>query len=162
MSQFDLAGSWQYLGTITPQFEQWQRFPISTASFSPLIRLTFYDDFNFNKIGSFGYLRVAYNFPDTFFSKWSRIYPNFDRSVLSFPIPKELLLTSNVVTRHFEIMKRNKYNRPGWVVHDTQWSCAIESLELINLTNEDQILLNQVDTLEQVATIIQEQITQGD
>ncbi len=59
-------------------------------------------------------------------------------------------------------MKRNKYNRPGWQVHDTEWSCAIESLELINLTNEDQILLNQVDTLEQVATIIQEQITEGD
>ncbi|MDJ0844984.1 hypothetical protein [Crocosphaera sp.] len=86
MAQFDLAGSWQYLGTITPQFEQWQRFPVSTASFNPLIRLTFYDDFNFEKIGSYGYLRVAYNFPDRFFSKGTRIYPNFDRSVLSTDI----------------------------------------------------------------------------
>lgn len=162
MSQFDLAGQWQYLGTITPEFEQWRRFPISTASFSPLIRLTFYPQSDFESINSFAYLRVAYNFPDTFYSKWSRAYPSFDRSVISFPIPKELLLTSNVVTRHFEIMKRNKYNRKTWTVKDTRWSCAIESLELVNLTNEDQILLNQVDTLEQVATIIQEQITQGD
>ena len=59
-------------------------------------------------------------------------------------------------------MKRNKYNRPGWNVHDTEWSCAIESLELINLTNENQILLDQVETLEQVATIIQNQIPEGD
>ena len=47
-------------------------------------------------------------------------------------------------------------------VIDTNWSCAIESLELINLTNEEKILLNQVDTLEQVATIIQNQIPEGD
>ncbi len=87
MSQFDLAGQWQYLGIITPQFEDWQRFPISSNSFSPLIRLTFYDESDFKKIGSFGYLRVAYNFPDTFFSKWSRVYPSSNRSVLSFPIP---------------------------------------------------------------------------
>ena len=162
MSQFDLAGQWQYLGTVKPLFEQFTRFPISTASFSPLVRLTFYDDFNFEKIGSFGYLRVAYNFPDTFFSRWQRIYPNFDRSVISLPIPKELLITANVVTRHFEIMKRNKYNRPSWTVKDTEWSCAIENLELINLTDQDAILLNQVDTLEQVATIIQNQIPEGD
>ncbi len=44
MAQFDLAGEWQYLGTITPDFERFIRFPISTASFSPLIRLTFYDN----------------------------------------------------------------------------------------------------------------------
>lgn len=162
MAQFDLAGQWQYLGTITPEFEDFTRFPISTASFSPLIRLTFYDDFNFEKLGSFGYLRVAYNFPDTFYSNWRRVYPSVDRSVISFPIPKELLLTSSIVTRHFEIMKRNKYNRRTWKVIDTNWSCAIESLELINLTNEEQILLNQVDTLEQVATIIQNQIPEGD
>lgn len=162
MPQFDLAGEWQYLGTINPQFENWTRFPISTASFSPLIRLTFYDDFGFQKVGSYGYLRVAYNFPDTFYSKWSRVYPSNQRTVLSFPIPKELLLTSGIVTRHFEIMKRNKYNRPNWTIIDTEWACSIESLELINLTNENQILLNQIETLEQVVTIIQEQITEGD
>lgn len=162
MSQSDLAGDWQYLGLITPEFEQWQRFPVSTNSFSPLIRLTFYDESEFNRIGSYGFLRVAYNFPDTFYSRWQRIYPSADRQVLSFSIPNELLLTSSVVLRHFEIMKRNKYSNPKFTVNDTFWSCAIESMELINLTNEDQVLLNQVETLEQVGTIIQEQITQGD
>ena len=127
-----------------------------------MIRLTFYDDFNFERLGSFGYLRMAYNFPDTFFSQWKRIYPNSDRTVISFPIPKELLLTSSVVQRHFEIMKRNKYNNPNVIANDTLWSCAIEALELINLTNENQILLEQVETLDQVATIIQEQITEGE
>ena len=154
MAQTDLAGVWQYLGTITPKFEEWSRFPIATNSGNPLIRLTFYDDFGFDRLGSYGYLRAAYNFPDTFYSKWSRIYPRHDRTVLSFPIPQELLITSDTVLRHFEIMKRNKYNRPTWTVIDSEWSCAVESLELINLTEDNQLLLNQAEAIEQIAQII--------
>lgn len=162
MTQYDLAGQWSYLGTVTPEFENWLTFPYPSNSANPTVRLTFYDNDEFSKIGSYGFLRIAYNFPDTFYSKWVRVYPSANRVVFSFPIPKELLLTSSIVSRQFEIMKRNKYSRPHYRVIDTNWSCSVEVLDLINLTGETQILLNQVDTLEQVATIIQNTITEGD
>jgi hypothetical protein len=154
MAQSDLAGVWQYLGTITPQFEQWSRFPLATSSNNSTIRLTFYDNNEFRKIGSFGYLRVVYEFPDLFYSPWKRVYPNFTRQVLEFPIPSELLYVSTAIVRHFEVMKRNKYNRPNLTIIDSDWSVAIESLELIALNSQDQILLEQSTILEQTAQII--------
>lgn len=154
MASSDLAGTWQYLGTITPTFDTWQRFPTATNSSNVTIRLTFYDDGNFTKIGSLGYIRPVFVMPEVFYGTWRRIYPSNDRLILRSAIPEEILYASDSIIRYFEVSKRAKAPRSGWRVHDSSWSVAIESLELIALTEEQQALLEQANAIEDAATVI--------
>lgn len=154
MSQTDLSGTWQYLGTVTPTFDQWLRFPTSTTSGNATIRLTFYSNEGFNAVVSRCYLRVLYAFPENFYSPWLRIFPSDRRLAVNFPIPQELLYVAETVPRYFEIIKKTKKLRTGWQQYDPTYSVAIESLELIALTEQQTAILEQANRLEATAQIL--------
>lgn len=152
MSFTDLVGTWQYLGTLTPAFNAWQRFPTPVNSANSLIRLTYYGQFN--RIGSKGFLRPVYTLPDLSYGRWLRFYPKAEREVFPSAIPQELLYVSDTITRYFEVTKRPKGYPSYYQIRDSNWSVAVESLEVINLTSEQQAILTQANQIEALTNAI--------
>ena len=152
MPRDDFVGTWQYLGTLTPVFNTWQRFPISTNSFNPLIRLTYYGELN--KVTSRGYLRAVFSTPESVYGRWVRFYPKAEKEVINYPVPPELLFTSDTVTRHFEVCKRNKGYPSYYRTRDTVWSVAVENLEVVSLNTEQQAILAETEQITMSAELI--------
>lgn len=157
MAVTDLAGTWQYLGTITPNFDSWSRFPTATQADSALVRLTYYGELN--KVVSFGYIRPVYYTPEAVYGSWRKIFPKEGKEVILLSIPRELLLASRSVRRYFEVRKRAKGYPAYYQVRDTSWSVAIENLEIVNLTANEQILLEETERIELSAEIIRTLLT---
>ena len=152
MAYTDLIGTWQYLGTITPMFDTWQRFPVAVNSANSLLRLTYYGDYK--KIFAKGYLRPVYRTPDLIYGRWLRFYPKDDREMISSGIPQELLYVSDTITRYFEVIKKPNWNRNYYRVPNLTWSVALESLEVINLTEEQLAILEQANQITALSEVI--------
>jgi hypothetical protein len=148
----DLVGTWQYLGTLTPAFNTWQRFSTPVNSANSLIRLTYYGEFN--RIASKGFLRPVYTTPDLIYGRWLRFFPKSEREVFSSAIPQELLYVSDTITRYFEVSKRPKGYPTYYSIRDPNWSVAVESLEVVNLTTEQQAILAQANQIESLTNAI--------
>lgn len=152
MAYTDLIGTWQYLGTLTPTFDNWQRFPTAVNSANSLLRLTYYGDYQ--KIFSKGYLRPVYQTPDLIYGRWLRFYPKDDREMLSSGIPQELLYVSDTITRYFEVIKKPNWNRNYYRIPNLTWSVALEVLDVISLTQEQQAILEQANQITALSEVI--------
>lgn len=139
MAVTDFAGTWEYKGTLNPTFNDWQQFPQGTNSGNSLIRLTYYGDMS--KVKTYGYIRCLYSFPNnTLDTRWKRIFPKSEPEVLDMGVPQELLITSESVSRYFQVIKKLKpaYRRQIGTVFDESWALSIEVLELLSLSDQLQ------------------------
>jgi hypothetical protein len=84
------------------------------------------------------------------FSRWTRFYPSTESPILTLPIPTELKYSPDPITRYIQVMKRNKYRRPGWDVVDQDWSVAIEQFDLIATQSLEATLLETIGDLEAI------------
>lgn len=136
MSNLDLAGEWEYLGTVTPKFDIWTPFPTITQAGNSLVRATYYG--NFPRILSVGYLRASYRFPETVADRnWIKLFPKEGREAFSCHTPQEILMVSGQIDRQFEIMKLPR-RYPKSTLKDDDWSIGLEVLTFINLLPEER------------------------
>ena len=144
MSSTDLLGTWEYLGTITPNFEVWTEFPTFTSSGNSLVRATYYG--RFNRITSKGFLRAVYRVPAVNRDRrWIRLWPKPETEIITVGTPQEILLNNESVQRYYEVIKRPKHYRIGFV-EDDDWSVALECLDLVNLPQSVQQLISLAPT----------------
>lgn len=131
MALNDYAGTWEYMGSVIPQFgldwESGDYFVGTTNSGSDVARILCYG--NPNAIESYGYIRCVYDMGDLIFGKWVRFYFSESKQILNLPAPSEILVNPAVI-RRFQVMKKPKrYWRNYWgVVEDYNWAVALEVL----------------------------------
>jgi len=131
MALTDYAGTWEYLGTVIPQWgmdwDSGDYFTGSTSSGSDLLRILCYGDES--QVNSVGYIRVVYDMGDLIFGRWKKFHFSTNKQTLSIPIPSEILVNP-AVPRRFQVQKQPK---PWWrkyaaTVPDYNWAVALESL----------------------------------
>ena len=134
MSESDFVGDWRLLGTLSPIFNEWQRFPNSTNS------LQFSDSAYLPRRTRQDYQQrfspSCLHYPKVELRNMATVLPqgrggSFDLSQCH----RELLYTSESVPRYFEVCKRNRGYPAYYRTRDTVWSVAVEILELAQFTS---------------------------
>ena len=127
---YDSFGVWANLGEVAPEYNVWEKFPVSTSFGNTTFRLS-YSCADFTQIRSFAYLRVIYFNIDTQLATRSRkIYPKPNSEEISFPYNPEYRDRSTIYySRVFEIKRLFRYRaRIGYAQQDVLWSVKIEEL----------------------------------
>jgi len=130
VSLTDYAGTWEYLGTVIPQFTfDWElgdTFVGTTNSGSNVVRLLCYGQPD--QINSVGYIRQVLDMGDLIFGPWRRFYFSEKKQILNLSLASEILVNPAVV-RSFQVQKRPKYRRYYQAeVSDYNWAVALEVL----------------------------------
>lgn len=127
MSTQDSFGVWGSLGTIEPSHENWQQFPNAALETNPTIRLS-YSCSDWNKVNSFGWLRVVYKVGGQRVAEASRrIYPRNEPLLVEFPVNSDFL-ARGISARFFEVKKQLIWERYVGFTPDINWSVQIEEL----------------------------------
>lgn len=126
MSNQDALGVWQNLGTVTPTFDEWTKFPIQCYDSNSSIRLVFNIP-NPNQLRSFGWFRAIYEVAGlTVVQPAVRIYPKPDILILQVPVNEDFKARNNPF-RSFQVMKKLYRTRLG-LNTDTNWTVTLEEL----------------------------------
>ena len=126
MSNQDALGVWQNLGTVTPKFDEWVKFPSQCYDSNSSIRLTFSIP-NINQLRSYAWFRAIYEVAGlTVVQPAIRIYPKSDILILQIPVIEDFKERNNPF-RSFQVMKKLYRTRLGNNI-DNNWSVTLEEL----------------------------------
>lgn len=125
---YDDIGAWLNLGTIAPEYNVWEKFPVQANFFNSVFRLT-YDCSDYAKIRSFGYLRSVYSSDVEIHDRANRFYPKPGLEIIYFKYPDDFKVRSSYFPRRFEVMRIFKGRLNLGYSADISWTVKLEELE---------------------------------
>lgn len=133
MARTDLLGTWDFIGTLAPKWNNWDTFTFQTSSPYNVMMVNCLSVPDVPK--SVGYLRAVFYTPDPIYSGWLKFFPKPEKELYSLPIPSEIFNNADRIRRGFQIMKLPKRRPTYQPVIETPWSVTLEVLSKSGLSN---------------------------
>lgn len=150
-------GTWNVLGTVTPNYGEWIFFPLPATQGFNTFRITFFGEW-YSSSWNWIYIRDVYQTlgNKVVGKRWHKFYPKQEQEIASFYLMAEFGFQN--LQRAFEVTKRHKYYGQNLIFNDKIFSVTLEEFspypELIAQLEQQTL---SASTIEQIAQAVSQQ-----